>query len=104
MFCNHCGKPIQSDAVFCQSCGVRITPEVIAPSKRLFRSRYDKKIAGVCAGVADYFELDVTLVRVLWLLCIILGGTGFLIYVILWIVVPMEPERLYSPASTVQQV
>ena len=45
----------------------------------------DKKIAGVCGGLAEYFDLDPTLVRVLWLLLVLFAGTGVLVYFILWI-------------------
>jgi phage shock protein PspC (stress-responsive transcriptional regulator) len=47
------------------------------------RSSTDKKIAGVCAGLADYFDMDPTILRVIWLLLLICGGTGLLAYVIL---------------------
>lgn len=93
MYCNHCGKQIGTDAVFCQYCGVRVSAQPApAQGKRLMRSRRDRKIAGVCAGTAEYFGLDTTLVRVLWLLCVILGGTGLLAYLVAWIVIPDEPE------------
>jgi phage shock protein C len=63
MYCNSCGKTIAEDVRFCSYCGtvVGIPP---AP-KRLMRSRAEKKIGGVCAGLAQYFDLDVTLVRIL---------------------------------------
>jgi phage shock protein C len=67
---------------------------VAAPSRRLMRARYDKKIAGVCAGVARYLDLDTNLVRLVWLLCFLLAGTGLLAYVIAWIIMPMEPAYL----------
>src|SRR3954452_7272968 len=66
MFCTKCGKNIGSDAVFCQYCGIRQTGAPIYTTTvkpRLVRSRYDKKIAGVCAGVARYLDLDANLVR-----------------------------------------
>lgn len=45
-------------------------------------------IAGVCAGVANYFDVDPTLVRILWVLFVLLGGSGILVYVIMWILMP----------------
>lgn len=57
--------------------------------KRLTRSR-DKKIAGVCGGLADFLGLDRSIVRIVWLLCVLLGGTGLLAYLIMWIVMPEE--------------
>jgi phage shock protein C len=59
---------------------------------RLERSSTDKKIAGVCAGIAHFFDLDVTLVRFLWLLAVLFGGTGVLAYVVAWIVIPLGPR------------
>ena len=58
----------------------------------------DKKIAGVCAGVARYLDIDATLVRAVWLLCVLLGGTGLLAYIVLWIVMPLDPEYPMLPA------
>ena len=56
--------------------------------KRLVRNVQDKKIAGVCAGLADYFDIDPTLVRALWILFTSLGGSGVLAYIILWVIMP----------------
>jgi phage shock protein PspC (stress-responsive transcriptional regulator) len=88
MYCNHCGKANPDDARLCAYCGASLTG---APSeRRLVRRRDDKKIAGVAAGVANYFGWNVTAVRVLWLLLLLCAGTGFLLYIILWIVMPLE--------------
>ena len=59
--------------------------------KRLYRSRTNRKIAGVCGGVGAYFGLDPTLLRLVWALLILLGGTGLLAYLICWLVIPLEP-------------
>ncbi len=58
--------------------------------KRLERSRTNRVIAGVCAGLADYFKIDVALMRVLFVVATICGSFGFWMYIILWIVVPEE--------------
>lgn len=55
--------------------------------KRLVRSQ-DKVIAGVAAGVADYFDIDPTIVRIIWLICFLVGGSGLLIYIIFWLLMP----------------
>jgi phage shock protein C len=59
--------------------------------KRLYRSRIDRMIGGVAGGLADYFDIDPTLVRVLFVVSIFIGGGGILAYIILWIVVPEGP-------------
>lgn len=58
--------------------------------RRLQRSRTEKMIAGVCGGLADYFTVDPTIVRVLWVLLTLLGGAGILLYVILWVIMPLQ--------------
>ena len=57
-------------------------------NKRLMRSGRDKKIAGVCAGIADYFNMDHTLVRALWIIFTLLGGSGILAYAVLYFLLP----------------
>ena len=59
--------------------------------KRLYRARSGRKLAGVCAGIADYFGWDATLVRVGWIVLTLLGGSGILLYLILWLVMPEAP-------------
>ena len=59
--------------------------------KRLYRSRDNRIIAGVCGGLADYLNVDATLVRVVTVLVTLFGGSGILAYIILWIVVPEAP-------------
>jgi phage shock protein C len=97
MYCNYCGKVIQDDANVCAYCGIRVG--AVTARKRLVRPRADRKIAGVCAGFAEYFDLDVTLVRLVWLFIVLVGGTGLLAYVIAWIVMPEEPLRLPVPVG-----
>jgi len=57
-------------------------------SKRLKRSTSDAQIAGVCSGLANYFNVDPTLVRLLFIVLALAGGPGILLYVILWVVMP----------------
>lgn len=98
MYCNYCGKVIQDDANVCAYCGKRIGS--IESRHRLMRSRTDRKIAGVCAGFAEYFDLDVTLVRVVWLIAALLPpGVSLIAYVIAWIVMPEEPLMLPESAG-----
>jgi phage shock protein C len=60
----------------------------MSSDKRLLRSRSDRRLAGVCAGIAEYFGWDPTLVRVGWIVLTLLGGSGILLYLILWLVMP----------------
>lgn len=59
-------------------------------TKKLYRSLADRKIAGVCAGIADYFEIDPTVVRLLAIASLFMGGGGFVAYIIAWVIVPEE--------------
>lgn len=61
-------------------------------NKRLFRSR-DCAVAGVCAGVAEYFGLDTALVRIATLILILFGGLSLWIYILLWLIVPKSPKQ-----------
>lgn len=66
-------------------------------TKRLYRSTHDRKIAGVCGGIAEYFGIDPTIVRVIAVLLLLPGGLpGFVPYVVLWIVVPLAPSTTTS--------
>ncbi|WP_426702832.1 PspC domain-containing protein [Rhodanobacter sp. Col0626] len=57
----------------------------------MLRSRNNRTVAGICAGVAEYFGWDPTLVRVAWIVLTLLGGSGILLYLILWLVIPEAP-------------
>ena len=67
-------------------------------NKKLFRSNVNKQISGVCGGIAEYFELDPTLVRLAWVLFTCLGGSGLLAYIICAFVIPSEPTD-YADAN-----
>ena len=60
-------------------------------TKKLYRSRADRRIGGVCGGLANYFNIDATLVRLLFLLGLLFVGGTFFAYIILMIVIPEEP-------------
>ena len=106
MICPNCQKDIAIGSKFCYNCGAK-QPETPAPGfspqtggkKKLMRSSTDKKIAGVCAGLADYFDMDPTVIRVLWLVAVLCAGTGILAYIILWIVLPLAPAGVIPTSA-----
>ena len=59
--------------------------------RRLYRSRTDRKIAGICGGLANYFTIDPVIVRLAWVLLFFLGGSGIFLYIVAWIIIPLEP-------------
>jgi phage shock protein C len=65
--------------------------------KRLYRCRQDRQLAGVAGGMAEYLEIDPTVVRILWILSVFLGGFTLLLYVIMAFVVPLEPVGYGAP-------
>jgi phage shock protein C len=61
---------------------------------QLTRPRYPRAIGGVCSGLALHYGWDITTVRLIWVLCVLFGGTGVLAYIIAWIVIPEAPYAL----------
>ena len=108
MICPSCQKEIADHSNFCYNCGAKLVspapgvPVAAAPAslpKRLMRSSTDKKIAGVCGGLAEYFDVDPMLVRILWLVMVFFAGTGVLAYLVLWILLPVAPARIAATSS-----
>ena len=62
--------------------------------KKLYRSATNKKLAGVCGGIAKYFSIDATLIRLIWAIAILCAGTGLLAYIICAIIIPEEPSNI----------
>ena len=61
--------------------------------KRLYKSRIEKKLDGICGGIAEYFEIDPTLVRLAWIFFTALGGSGILAYIVCALVIPENPDQ-----------
>ncbi|MFH1639923.1 MAG: PspC domain-containing protein [Chloroflexota bacterium] len=71
--------------------------------KRLFRSRTDQMIWGVCGGLARYFDIDPTIVRLIFVLSIFIGGAGIWVYLILTLIVPQERSEARTPEETIRE-
>ena len=67
--------------------------------KKIYRSRTDRRLAGVCGGIAEYLNTDPTLIRLLWVLLVLFAGTGVLAYIICAIVIPDAPETPETPPT-----
>ena len=99
MYCTQCGAQLADTARYCTACGRptsgdQAAPEAPAPAigptpRRLRRIISEKKIAGVCAGFAEYFDTDVTLMRVIWVALLLLPpNLGLIAYIVAWAVMP----------------
>ena len=96
MFCPKCGHEHQGNVNYCCHCGGRLSES--APFKKLTLSASDKKIAGVCGGLAEYFAIDSTLVRLIWVL-LALAGVGLIGYPIAWLIMPAPQTCEQTPRT-----
>ncbi|MGN1316838.1 MAG: PspC domain-containing protein [Acutalibacteraceae bacterium] len=69
--------------------------------KKLYKSERDKKVAGVCGGIADYLNIDSTLIRLAWVLFCLAGGSGIVIYIVAALIMPDENNVIDPPAPPV---
>ena len=60
--------------------------------KRLYRSRENAMLAGVCGGIGEYFGIDPTIIRLAWAIFCVMGGAGILVYILAAVIVPSNPE------------
>jgi phage shock protein C len=100
MICVHCGKQIVEESSYCNFCGSRQRRSFA--SKLLTRSSTDSKIAGVCGGLGEYFGVDATIVRLIWLaLSVVPGGIlgGIFAYILAWIVIPASAPAKAEAAA-----
>ena len=107
MLCANCKREIAEYSNFCYYCGARqqaaAPPQTSRADRRLMRSSTDVKIAGVCAGFGEYFEVDPTVVRFVWVLLVLLPVPvvpAFLGYIAAWIIMPKAPLPAPAPAQT----
>lgn len=62
-------------------------------TKKLFRSTENRKLAGICGGMAEYFDVDPVIVRLAWVIFILAGGAGILAYILGWIIIPEQKAK-----------
>jgi len=97
MVCVNCQREITEYSNFCYFCGPRQHATPASPpraARRLMRSVVDCKIAGVCGGIAEYLEIDSTLVRLIWVLLVLMPVPlvpAFVGYFVAWLVMPQAP-------------
>lgn len=104
MICATCQKDIADGSNYCYNCGAKQPGAAPPPQanyvRRLVRSTNDRKIAGVCAGIADYFDIDPTVVRIIWLLATLIPGPNIIAYLVLWLALPEGPTRMPSRSAS----
>jgi phage shock protein C len=106
MYCSSCGREIANESNFCYLCGARQTSATNytypRPHRQLERSVTDSKIAGVCGGLAEYWDMDSTMVRLVWVLLVIFPipfVPAILGYFVAWIVMPKASYPVYAQAQ-----
>lgn len=99
MFCTRCGSELREQDNFCFNCGATTTRGASAarPTPPLCRAMNNRMIAGVCAGFARYLGVDVTLVRILWVV-LSFSGVGLIGYIVAWIIMPKDSLTAVVPA------
>ena len=104
MTCRQCAKEIQEGSVFCPFCAAAVQPP--SSPRRLTRRPAEGKFGGVCAGMAAYFEVDVTFVRVAWIVLSIWPGAiilGIAAYLVAWVLIPVA-DVIEAPARAQKQL
>ena len=101
MACTRCHHELPDDANYCLNCGAdQRAPAPPRPGRPLRRSMTDRKIAGVCGGLAEYLGVEVTIVRLLWVIVAIVPGAvfgGVIAYLLAWLLMPEDAPQTARP-------
>lgn len=89
--CPYCAEEIQDSAIKCRYCGTSLQTSPL--SRDWYRSRRGKRVAGVCAGLAEEFGISATPIRLAFVLLTLIGGPGIILYIILWVIMPYREDR-----------
>jgi phage shock protein PspC (stress-responsive transcriptional regulator) len=107
-YCDNCGQKLKPDDIFCSNCGAQIelsktsgtqkgyttsshTPHQLSTQPKLYRSRDDRWIAGICGGLGRHFNIDPILIRIGFIIAVFGYGTGLILYIILALFIEEEP-------------
>jgi phage shock protein PspC (stress-responsive transcriptional regulator) len=101
--CPYCAEDIRAEAIKCRYCGSAVQGSSVL-TRAWHRSARLKMIAGVCAGLAEEFGISVTILRLAFVLGALISGTGLIIYIVLWVVMPLQratdaPTPLFTGSS-----
>jgi phage shock protein PspC (stress-responsive transcriptional regulator) len=104
MYCTRCGTELTNGACYCSQCGLATGVGPSVAPERLMRLPAEGKVAGVCAGLGRYMAMDVTVVRILWLLLTFgLPPAGILGYIAAWILMPKPLVMIAAPMAAPPQ-
>ncbi len=100
MICGNCQREIADYSRYCYFCGKHQASAFAGSAQRLHRSVTDTKIAGVCGGIAEHFQIDPTIVRLVWVFVTFFTGLipGIVVYAVAWIIMP-EMSVVMQPAA-----
>jgi len=102
MTCKHCQREVPDCSNFCNFCGGMQQTASSRGYKRLMRSSTDRKVAGVCGGIAEYFEIDSTVVRLVWLVLLFIPVPivpSIVAYIVAWLVMPQAPVPVHAATA-----